>query len=355
MAKYCVVNFQKNKKSSVKNLQKEANREWEDLTKYKSEIDPDFENIYFKKSDDWMKSIDEVLEKNDIKKYRKDAVLLTTSVYGYSQEWEDELKSKYGDEKAEEVILSYFEKCFEFEQTRGECVNFVIHTDESGNYHAHAATVPITSDGKLSAKEIFGNRKKMSDEQTRFYEMAGKPFGLERGEMRLMDKAGAVRHLNETEYRAKQEKDNALRVSDELKLRAKNTANKIITDAKQNIDERESSLNARETSLDAREETLRQKEGETQQMHQKALKTLSEVSELYQNAKDESDFVRYVKSKKKEIPNFVEVFDKVYESYEKDKENTKEKTKARERALRQQGEELLQQHRNNTHNKGYNF
>ena len=34
--------------------------------------------------------------------------------------------------------------------------------------HIHAVTVPITQDGRLSAKEIMGNRKEMQNRQDRY-------------------------------------------------------------------------------------------------------------------------------------------------------------------------------------------
>ena len=34
--------------------------------------------------------------------------------------------------------------------------------------HIHAVTVPLTSDGRLSAKEVLGGRKEMSERQDRY-------------------------------------------------------------------------------------------------------------------------------------------------------------------------------------------
>ena len=45
-------------------------------------------------------------------------------------------------------------------------VRFVLHMDEK-TPHIHAVTVPITKDGRLSAKEIVGARKLMQTRQDR--------------------------------------------------------------------------------------------------------------------------------------------------------------------------------------------
>lgn len=58
-------------------------------------------------------------------------------------------------------------------------VRFTLHLDEK-TPHLHAVTVPLTNDGRLSAKEIMGNKKDFQDRQDRYAEMM-KPFGLERG------------------------------------------------------------------------------------------------------------------------------------------------------------------------------
>lgn len=245
MSKYCFANFQKMHSKDVGNLQREANREFEDSRRYKNDVrlEKSDQNFYFARCNDWVKKIDEVLKKYEVKK-RKDSVVLTTTVYGFSKDWEDALyESGKTQDEVEEQKKEFFKKCFEFERTRGECINFIVHVDEAGQWHAHAATVPITSvpikvmkpvvdkDGNvvrlpnhkikydydykkdengniaqryaLNAKAIFGNRRKMSEEQTRFYEACGKSLGMERGECRIDDtEEDIVRHMSEVEYKA---------------------------------------------------------------------------------------------------------------------------------------------------------
>lgn len=264
MSNFCFANFQKNHSNSVTNLQREANREFEDPKQYKNDVrlEKSDQNFYFAKSENWKNSIDDILEKYGIKK-RKDSVVLTTTIYGFSEGWEAALYAKgLSQESVEEQKKQYFQKCFEFENTRGKCINFVVHVDEAGMWHAHAATVPITEvpikkmkpvldkDGNpkrlkndklkydydykkdaegnilkryaLNAKAIFGSRRKMSEEQTRFYESCGKPFGMERGECRIDDtEEDRKKHLSEVEYRHT--------------ARAKEKAKKIVDDARDTV------------------------------------------------------------------------------------------------------------------------
>jgi len=58
-------------------------------------------------------------------------------------------------------------------------LRFTLHLDEK-TPHVHAVTVPLTRDGRLSAKEVFGNKADLVSRQDRYAE-AMKEFGLERG------------------------------------------------------------------------------------------------------------------------------------------------------------------------------
>ena len=58
----------------------------------------------------------------------------------------------------------------------------VVHMDEK-TPHMHLSFVPLTEDGRLSAKEIVGNKKKLTQWQDRFWEHMVKKYpDLERGE-----------------------------------------------------------------------------------------------------------------------------------------------------------------------------
>jgi hypothetical protein len=58
-------------------------------------------------------------------------------------------------------------------------VEFAVHMDER-TPHIHCVVVPLTKDGRLSAKEVMGDRVQLSQLQTE-YAMAMKQYGMERG------------------------------------------------------------------------------------------------------------------------------------------------------------------------------
>lgn len=290
MAKYCVANFAKHKGCDIKGLQDEANRTFEDESKYKNPIqwDKTPSNIYFAKSDDWRESIKGILEENNIKP-RKDAVLFTTTVYGFSKEWEDELLTQYDEAKVESIKRSYFADCFKFENTRGVCFSAVVHTDESGNWHMQTATVPIidhpTKEGQksLSAKRVFGNKKHMSVEQDRFFEECGKPYGMERGKCRI-DTNESKKHLTETEYKLSQEKLRLAKARDDVaKQQAKQIAEysakmDAIRKREEELAEREAEAKRRESAVGRRESLIEARNDEAQEKYRSATEKLARAN-----------------------------------------------------------------------------
>lgn len=78
-------------------------------------------------------------------------------------------------------------------------VRFAMHLDEK-TPHIHATVVPLTKDGRLSAKEyLFGHKEKLRGFQDR-YAKAMEPFGLERGL-----KGSRSRHQTTSQYYRQQE------------------------------------------------------------------------------------------------------------------------------------------------------
>jgi len=104
---------------------------------------------------------------------RKDAVKFIPMVMtGSHEEMKDIFKSS---EKANAWVKANYDfVCKEF--GKENIVRFTLHLDEK-TPHIHAVVVPLTDDGRLSAKERFGNRNDLSDRQTRYAEQMS-PFVL---------------------------------------------------------------------------------------------------------------------------------------------------------------------------------
>ena len=88
-----------------------------------------------------------------------------------------------GKKRAE--IKEFFNEALEFikqNQAPETIISAVVHMDEK-TPHMHLSLVPLTADGRLSAKEIVGNKRKLTQWQDRFWEhMVRKYPDLERGE-----------------------------------------------------------------------------------------------------------------------------------------------------------------------------
>lgn len=59
-------------------------------------------------------------------------------------------------------------------------VDFTLHMDER-TPHIHCVVVPLTKDGRLSAKEVMGDRRKLSELQDSYGKAMQDKFGLQRG------------------------------------------------------------------------------------------------------------------------------------------------------------------------------
>ena len=88
-----------------------------------------------------------------------------------------------GKKKSE--VKAYFQEALDFireNQDPKTITSAVVHMDEK-TPHMHLCFVPLTADGRLSAKEIVGNKKKLTQWQDRFWEHMVKKYpDLERGE-----------------------------------------------------------------------------------------------------------------------------------------------------------------------------
>ena len=91
--------------------------------------------------------------------------------------------------KKKNEIRAYFQTALEFiekYQDSKTILSAVVHMDER-TPHMHLSFVPITQDGRLCAKEILGNKKKLTWWQDEFWKhMVEKYPDLERGEVASM-------------------------------------------------------------------------------------------------------------------------------------------------------------------------
>ena len=108
---------------------------------------------------------------------RKDSIRMIETLFTASPEFFK------GKKRAE--IRVFFEEALHFleqHQSKETIISAVVHMDEK-TPHMHLCFVPLTEDGRLSAKEIVGNKKKLTQWQDQFWEYMVKKYpDLERGE-----------------------------------------------------------------------------------------------------------------------------------------------------------------------------
>ena len=126
----------------------------------------------------------------ELKLIRKDAVKYTTHILTGSHE---QMKKIEADPDLRKTWISKNLEFIKNEYGEKNIVRFSVHRDEK-TMHIHAITVPITEDGRLSAKELLGDRLAMSQRQDRYAEQM-KSFGLNRGQ-----KATGIKHESAREY-----------------------------------------------------------------------------------------------------------------------------------------------------------
>lgn len=108
-------------------------------------------------------------------KRRKDAVLAIEYLVTASPEWFRTAPTKQQN--------AYFGAAVRWLEARHGKANVVcvnMQLDETSP-HLVAYVVPLTADGRLSAKDFLGGRKVLSEMQTDFAEKIGRPVGLQRG------------------------------------------------------------------------------------------------------------------------------------------------------------------------------
>ena len=177
-AQYGILRFAKYKGSEISNIEAHNERKKE---KYAS--NPDI-NLSQRKLNyhlieparKYRAEANRLIEENGCRT-RKDSVRVVEALITATPEFFKGMKKN--------EIRAYFQTALEFikkYQDSKTILSAVVHMDEK-TPHMHLAFVPITQDGRLCAKEILGNKKKLTWWQDEFWKhMVDKYPDLERGE-----------------------------------------------------------------------------------------------------------------------------------------------------------------------------
>lgn len=263
---FCVMNIQKRKRNDVSGIQKEATRT---ATEYNNRVQPgmDIFNVNLIQSNNWMQDIQAEIDQAGAKT-RSNSVVALDAIYTASGEF---FKGKSNEENDQ-----FFRDCLQFHQRKfGHVISAVIHYDET-TPHLHILSVPLTQDGRLSAREIIGNRANLSRMQTEFFEQVGKEHGLERGIQ--MDGQEKKKRITAQEHKLREvtaEKQKQLEELDAIK-HSKQSARERATRAKEQAEQQQ-----------AENSRLRTIEGQIRDRMEQEQATAEQLTELNQKARRE--------------------------------------------------------------------
>lgn len=168
---YCIMRMEKRKKQDVAGLQREATRT---ATEYNNKVVPGMEiyNQTLQHSDNWLADIEREIDAAGART-RSNSVVGLDTIYTASKQFFQLHDSQ--------TIDQFFRDCLDYHRQRyGHVVSAIVHYDED-TPHMHVLSVPLTRDGRLSAREIVGNRVTMAHAQDAFFETVGQQYGLQRG------------------------------------------------------------------------------------------------------------------------------------------------------------------------------
>jgi len=172
--------MQKLKQPAIKGIQIHNQREKESQTNadIRNELSHLNYDLVNPKSIDYNEKVNKMIEEGVTtgKAIRKDAVkvasFLVTSDSEYFQNLSDREERRFFESAYEFFADEYGEKNIAYA---------MVHKDEK-TPHMHVGFVPITEDGRLSAKDFFGKKQQLAKLQDKFHDhMVREGFNLERG------------------------------------------------------------------------------------------------------------------------------------------------------------------------------
>lgn len=201
---FCIMRTEKRKRTDLGGIQRENTRT---ATEYNNRVNPgmDVFNVTLKESSSWLQDIDNEIRAAGAKS-RSNSVLALDTIYTASPE--------FFQGKANAENDKFFQDCLKFHESRfGHIISAVVHYDET-TPHLHVISVPLTKDNRLSARDVIGNKSKMSQTQDAFFEQVGRGYGLERGIH--MDGQEKKQHISAQEHELREIKQEIAREKEHL-------------------------------------------------------------------------------------------------------------------------------------------
>lgn len=267
---YAVVHMMKIKSGAVGGIQSHNNREHEPKTNPDVDMSRSEDNYDLIPCDNYKRSIKEKLSNlvESSRAVRKDAVVVCNFIVTSDNETMDAL----GTDRQREFFRDSV-KWFSDRYGADRVLNATVHMDET-TPHLHIGVMPITQDGRLSAKAIF-TKTEMKAIQTEFARDVGEKYGLERGV------EGSERtHLSEARFKEQKALEMANEhgaIAQELQI--------IAEDCKQELSEATRSLETVKQELSAMQDRKDTLQGEIERLEAIDKQTKVRVHEALEKQK----------------------------------------------------------------------
>lgn len=267
---YAVVHMMKIKSGAVGGIQSHNNREHEPKTNPDVDMSRSEDNYDLIPCDNYKRSIKEKLSNlvESSRAVRKDAVVVCNFIVTSDNETMDALGADRQREFFQDSV-----KWFSDRYGADRVLNATVHMDET-TPHLHIGVMPITQDGRLSAKAIF-TKTEMKAIQTEFARDVGEKYGLERGV------EGSERtHLSEARFKEQKALEMANEhgaIAQELQI--------IAEDCKQELSEATRSLETVKQELSAMRDRKDTLQGEIERLEAIDKQTKVRVHEALEKQK----------------------------------------------------------------------
>ena len=289
---FCIMRTEKRKRTDIGGIQRENTRT---ATEYNNRVAPgmDIFNVTLKESNNWLQDIQAEIDRAGAKT-RSNSVVALDTIYTASSEFFQGKTNKEND--------AFFRDCLRFHEERfGHIVSAVIHYDET-TPHLHVISVPLTPDNRLSARDVIGNKSKMSKTQDSFFEQVGKSYGLKRGIH--MDGQEKRQHISAQEHELREIKQaiakgkeelEAIEHSEETARTRAQTARQTATELQKEVEQYNSLKMMSASKMDRRKElralddTLQEKKDEFEAIRKDVETVKAFLSEAQQNRLAEID------------------------------------------------------------------
>lgn len=282
---YCIMRTEKRKRTDLSGIQRENDRT---ATEYNNKVEPgmDILNVSLVQSDNWMQDIQQEIDRAGAHT-RSNSVVALDTIYTASPQFFQGKTNAENDK--------FFEDCLRFHQQHfGHVISAVIHYDET-TAHMHVISVPLTRDGRLSARDVIGNRTQMRRTQTEFYEQVGRGYGLERGVQQ--DGPEKAQHITAQEHRLREVQQETQRELDRLGAvsHREQTERERARRLRRQADEQQaenSRLRATESQIRGDMERQQRIAGQLADMNQKARREFAQTKKQIEQMKEQASQVK---------------------------------------------------------------